>query len=82
MHRELTHPRGEDFGPGQINLETNTIWIEMNFENWEDTYITFKGNLSPMQIELLQYGPKTLAQSYELVRMKDVYMRYMKRAEI
>jgi len=54
----------------------------MNFENWEDTYITFKGNLSPMQIELLQYGPKTLAQSYELVRRKDEYMRYMKRAEI
>ncbi len=54
----------------------------MKNKNWEDAYITFKGNLSPMQIELLQYGPKTLAQSYELVKMKDEYMRYMKRAEI
>jgi hypothetical protein len=54
----------------------------MNFKDWEDIYITFKGNLSPMQIELLQYGPKTLAQSYELVQMKDEYMRYMKRVEI
>jgi hypothetical protein len=45
-------------------------------------YIVMKGKLSPMQIEILQYGPQTLAQSYELVRMKDEYMRYMKKAEI
>jgi hypothetical protein len=51
-------------------------------DEWELMYIKMKRNLSPLQLEILQCGPKSLIQAYELVKMRAEYNRIMKQGEI
>jgi hypothetical protein len=50
--------------------------------DWELMYIKMKKNLSPLQLEILQCGPQSLVQAYELVKMRADYNRIMNKGEI
>jgi hypothetical protein len=51
-------------------------------DDWKEMYIKMKRRLSVLQVEILQCGPKSLLQAYELVKMREDYDRIMKEGEI
>lgn len=52
-------------------------------DEWKGMYVRLaRKKLSPIQLQILEYGPKNLFQTYELVCMRQDYLRIMKQGEI